>query len=142
MTSFGSYDDFINFCKAVHADEEDPELMFQDYEYFPREFYHESGMNEAEFDAIVKLQELKDQYSPEAIEDFFEFFTDIEEFEEVYCGEFGSEKEFAYHIVDECYNIEKSMGSLSCYFDYEAFARDLFMTDYHIGANGHVFRAC
>lgn len=32
---FNSYDDFIDFCKAIHADEEDPELMAQDYEGFP-----------------------------------------------------------------------------------------------------------
>lgn len=26
------------------------------------------------------------------------------------------------------------------YFDYEAFGRELFMFDYTMGANGHVFR--
>lgn len=29
LSSFNSYDDFIEFCKAIHADEEDPELMAQ-----------------------------------------------------------------------------------------------------------------
>jgi antirestriction protein len=32
------------------------------------------------------------------------------------------------------------MGSLARYFDYEAFARELFMYDYTMGANNHVFR--
>ena len=27
LSSFDDYDEFINFCKAIHADEEDPELM-------------------------------------------------------------------------------------------------------------------
>ena len=31
------------------------------------------------------------------------------------------------------------MGNLSNYFDYAAFARDLFMYDYYMD-NGHVFR--
>lgn len=31
------------------------------------------------------------------------------------------------------------MGDLSNYFDYAAFARDLFMYDYYMD-NGHVFR--
>ena len=30
LSSFDDYDDFINFCKAIHADEEDPELMAQE----------------------------------------------------------------------------------------------------------------
>ena len=36
VSSFDDYDEFINFCKAIHADEDDPELMFQDYECFLR----------------------------------------------------------------------------------------------------------
>ena len=32
------------------------------------------------------------------------------------------------------------MGNLANYFDYEAFARELFNRDYTMGANGHVFR--
>lgn len=32
------------------------------------------------------------------------------------------------------------MGSLERYFDYEAFARELFMYDYSMGANNNVFR--
>lgn len=31
LSTFDGYDEFINFCKALHADEDDPELMFQDY---------------------------------------------------------------------------------------------------------------
>ncbi|MBE6319301.1 MAG: antirestriction protein ArdA [Bacteroidales bacterium] len=46
---------------------------------------------------------------------------------------------FARHIVDECYDLDKMLGSLSYYFDYDAFARDLFMCDYHFD-NGHVFQ--
>lgn len=140
LTSFGSYSDFMDFCKAIHADEEYPELMFQDYENFPRDFYSESGIGENNFEAILRIQELKDQYGDEAVEDFFEYFTEDDDFEDAYCGQFYSEKDFAEHIVDECYDLEKSMGSLSCYFDYDAFARDLFISDYHMGSNGHVFR--
>ncbi|WP_289641033.1 antirestriction protein ArdA [uncultured Muribaculum sp.] len=85
----------INFCQAIHADEEDPELMAQDFECFPRQWYNEG---------------------------------------------FISEEDFARHIVEECYNLEKTMGDLARYFDYEAFGRELFMYDYTMGANGHVFR--
>ena len=31
ITKFNDYDEFIDVCRQLHADEEDPELMFQDY---------------------------------------------------------------------------------------------------------------
>lgn len=37
-------DGFISRCREIHADEADPELMFQDFEGFPREFYGESRL--------------------------------------------------------------------------------------------------
>ena len=44
-------------------------------------------------------------------------------------------------MVNDCYDIKKMMGDLADYFDYEAFARDLFISDYHFGSHGTVFRA-
>lgn len=37
-------DGFLAHCREIHADESDPELMYQDYEGFPREFYGESSL--------------------------------------------------------------------------------------------------
>lgn len=63
---------------------------------------------------------------------------DGEDFDERYQGEWNSEEDFAYHIVEECYDLAKTMGNLACYFDYQAFARDLFLGDYTY-QDGHVF---
>lgn len=38
-------DGFLARCREIHADEADPELMFQDFDGFPREFYGESGLS-------------------------------------------------------------------------------------------------
>ena len=65
---------------------------------------------------------------------------ELEHFEDCYVGEYDSEEDFARHIVDECYDLERTMGNLAQYFDYEAFGRELFMWDYSMGANNHVFR--
>ncbi|VEB35408.1 antirestriction protein [Legionella sainthelensi] len=46
-----------------------------------------------------------------------------------YQGCYDSEVEFARQLFDECY-ANQFPNSLSCYFDYEAFARDLFISDY------------
>ena len=31
LTTFSDYDEFRDYCYALHADEADPELMFKDY---------------------------------------------------------------------------------------------------------------
>lgn len=140
LSTFNDYDDFIDFCKAIHADEEDPELMAQDFEGFPRQWYDEGFMSEDDFDNIIEYSELCDKYSRETVDDYMEFHDELDDFEEAYCGEWDSEEDFARHIVEECYDLEKSMGELANYFDYEAFGRELFMWDYSMGANGNVFR--
>ena len=78
--------------------------------------------------------------STDSVDYYLEFNDLLDNFEEAYCGEWDSEEDVARHIVEECYNLEKMMGSLVNYFDYEAFARELFNWDYNMGANGHVFR--
>ncbi len=80
------------------------------------------------------------EHGADAVDDFMELYDDLADFEEAYCGEWDSEEDFARHIIDECYNIEKMMGSLANYFDYEAYARELFLYDYSMGANNNVFR--
>lgn len=140
LSSFDDYDDFINFCKAIHANEEDPELMAQDFECFPRQWYNEGFMDEDDFDHIKEYSELCDKYGNDAVDDYMEFEDTLDNFEEAFCGEWDSEEDFARHIVEECYDIERTMGNLSQYFDYEAFGRDLFNWDYNMGANNNVFR--
>ena len=139
LTTFNDYDDFVTFCKAIHADEAEPELMFQDFEGFPKEYYNESGFDEDDFNAVREYSELCEKYSPEAVDAFIDWgCEDLEHFEDCYMGEYDSEEDYAREYVEECYNLEK-MGDLAYYFDYEAYARDLFMCDYHFD-NGYVFQ--
>ena len=140
LSSFNSYDDFIDFCKAIHADEEDPELMAQDFEGFPRQWYNEGFMSEDDFDKILKYSEMCDEHGADAVDDYMEFHDELDNFDEAFCGKWDSEEDFARHIVDECYNLEQMMGNLANYFDYEAFGRELFMYDYSMGGNNYVFR--
>ena len=140
LSSFNAYDDFIDFCLAIHADEEDPELMAQDFEGFPRQWYNEGFMSEDDFDHILEYSDMCDKHGQEAVDDYMEFHDELDNFEEAYCGEWDSEEDFARHIISECYNLERAMGDLARYFDYEAFGRELFMWDYSMGANGNVFR--
>lgn len=140
IASFDDYDEFINFCLAIHADESDPELMAQDYEMFPRQWYNEGFMLREDFEKILEYNQMSEKYGAEAVDDYMDFNDSLDNFEEDYCGEWDSEEDFARHIIDECYDLERTMGNLANYFDYEAFGRELFMWDYNMGANGNVFR--
>ena len=141
ISTFDDYEDFVNFCLAIHADEEDPELMYQDFENMPDSLYHES-MGEKEFNKIAEYCELCDEYSVEAVDDFLEWDSteDLDNMHDAYVGVYDSREDFAREIVSDCYDIENIMGNLACYFDYEEFARDLFMGDYYFGSHGTVLR--
>ena len=141
VSTFDDYEDFVNFCLAIHADESEPELMYQDYENMPDSLYHES-MGEEEFNKIAEYCELCDDYSVEAVEDFLKLYRPdyIDMMRVAYAGVYDSKEDFAREIVNECYDLEKMMGDLAYYFDYEEFARDLFLNDYHFGSHGTVFR--
>lgn len=61
--------------------------------------------------------------------------------DECYQGCFDSEIDFAWQLFDECY-AHQVPDSLICYFDCEAFARDLFINDYcsvDVDRQMHVF---
>ena len=141
LSTFDDYEEFVNFCLAIHADEEDPEIMYQDFENMPDSLYHES-MGEKEFNQIAEYCELCDEYSVEAVDDFLEWYSpeDLDMMYDSYAGVYDSEEDFAREIVNGCYDLEKMMGDLSYYFDYEALARDLFVNDYHFGSHGTVLR--
>lgn len=141
VSTFDDYEDFVNFCCAIHADESDPELMYQDYDNMPGSLYSES-MGEKGFEKIMEYCELCDDYSVDAVDDFLEWDSteDLDRMHDAYVGEYDSKEDFAREIVNDCYDLDNMMGSLACYFDYEAFARDLFMCDYYFGSHGTVLR--
>ena len=141
VSTFGSYEYFKTFCLAIHADEAYPEIMCQDFANIPESLYHES-MGEEEFNNLLEYCELCDDYSVSAVDDFLELFRhdDLDRMEDAYVGVYDSKEDFAREIVNDCYDIEKMMGDLAYYFDYESLARDLFISDYHFGSHGTVLR--
>ena len=91
------------------------------------------GVQLGESENIDELCELA-----EAIEEHGEAFAVYAEstgdwsssnFEDAYCGTYRSELEYAEEIADECLLFEVP-ENIRFYFDYEKFARDLFMSDY------------
>lgn len=59
-------------------------------------------------------------------------------FDDAYCGEAESEEDFAYGFVEDHGLLNEVPESLRVYFDYEAWARDLFSSGY-VFHEGYVF---
>lgn len=139
IASFDDYDEFRDYLYQLHADERDPEFMAQDYENFPEAWYSESGwLNEEWFDKVKEYAELSNREAYYAYVDYFGEDATVSDFEDAYEGAFDSEEDFAYWLVDEI-GIE-NIQNKDAYFDYDKFARDLFMTDF-VYNNGYVFRS-
>lgn len=142
LTTFDDFEDFINFCKAIHADEEDPELDAQDWENLPSGLDGDDLFISDHWNEFKEYLELCDSYDADAVDAFVGHFgiDSLSDFEDRYQGEYKTMEDYAEYIVSELYDLDRIMGHLSCYFDYEKYARDL-ECDYTL-EDGYVFRTC
>ena len=112
LSDYADKEEFYEACRELHKDEEDVEFMFQDYENIPENLISESWISGNFFTLRDAVENLNETEQ----EAFF-----------VWCNykgyDLGEKDEFA-----------------KTYFDYEKFARDLFMYDYWFD-DGFVFRA-
>ncbi len=143
LTTFDNYEDFCDFCKRLHRDELDPEIMVQDFEYYPKAWYHESGLPTAkEFDRIKEYSEL-DEDKKEAYEIYLDNYDDdatIEDFEDRYEGKYDSGEDFAEHLCEECGYFKNLPEWLQCCIDYSAVWRTLDTGGDYSEYDGHIFR--
>jgi len=140
---YDSRSDFYTACYELHDDEEDPELMFQEWEGFPNgnAVINESGWLDWEF--IDSLRKAIENHNAAAYIAFVEwsFDTDYSKFEDAYYSEAESEEAFT-----EAYLVDN--GALSDVpewvipaIDFGYLARDLFSSDFTL-QDGFVFRNC
>ncbi|EDG1046004.1 antirestriction protein ArdA [Salmonella enterica subsp. enterica serovar Infantis] len=109
LTTFDDERDFFAACRALHQDEADPELMFQDYEGFPGNMASECHINWAWVEGFRLARD--------------------EGCEEAFAVEFASDTGLLADVPE----------TVALYFDYEAYARDLFLDSFTF-IDGHVFR--
>ena len=144
LEQFTDAEDFLEVCHTLHDDEEDPELMFQDFQGFPRELYGES-MSTEEIQTILDYLAL-DEEEREMIADYIQCFGGrISDFEDLLDkaknsehGKWDDFQDFADMMADEMISSSNAPEFITNYFDYEKFARELGW-DYEIGDNGWVF---
>lgn len=68
LAECATYAEFIKKCREVHKDEPDPELMIQDYDFFPDGLSCMEWLSEAEFNDVISA--FKDEEEAEELPKF------------------------------------------------------------------------
>ena len=147
LADYANRGEFVKACAMAHGDERNPEFMFQDWENIPEGLIDECFIPERLFDAIGAAKHM-DEDAREAFFVWLENFADTsnakdaeelaDDFRDEFQGVYTSEEDFAVEMVETCHELS---GFAEMYFDYAAFARDLFICEYRWVAP-FVFRAC
>ena len=143
-----NYAEFCEHCKVL-THESDPEFMITDFENFPRAWYAESGLpSESTYECIVGYSQMQDTDAFDTYMDIFGHssgYTDWDDlegdFEDRYRGQYKSDTDFADEYAEETGMLDGVPETVKCYFDYEAFARDLLSSDF-CEQDGHYFWNC
>ncbi len=118
LTTFDDERDFFAACRALHQDEADPELMFQDYEGFPGNMASECHINWA---WVEGFRRARDEGCEEAyrlwVDDTGE--TDFDSFRDAWWGEADSEEAFAVEFASDTGLLADVPETVALYFDYE-----------------------
>lgn len=143
LDDYSDRDSFIEACRELHSDEDDPELMFQDYEGFPSAWYSESS---APPDVLWEWLELDDKerlafgaYANHMGED-----VSIDDFRDAWEGQWDSGADFAEHIAEECGDIPENLPSWIVIDWAASWDRNLrydFFEEDDADGNNHIFRS-
>lgn len=122
LSDYSDREDFYEACKELHKDEPDPELMFQDFEGFPRSLYSESNVS----DELIEYANL-DEDDRELLAVYHQGVdgdATIDKVRDAYQGKFSSESDWASDFLEETGALNEVPESLRNYIDFEAYARD------------------
>lgn len=119
---YSNGDDFYKDCLELHKDEQDPELMFQDFEGFPREYYGESQLDPSVWE-WVQLHEDQQEIVCAYLENENPGAEPIEALN-AHAGTYDSPEDWAEEFLNDTGALNQIPEDLRMYFDYEAYARD------------------
>lgn len=148
LSDYSDYDELLTAMKSLHADEDDPEFMYQDYEINPLlenlGLVSESHISCDIYEVWTNIQ--NSDYDAEIVEAFIDCIGSYDSIEEIlekvedsYYGQYSSDEDFAQNLLIETDCIPKNLPSY-VYIDWERTARDIMM-DYST-SNGYYFRNC
>ena len=114
--------EFYAACIALHADEADPEIMFQDYQSFPRQYYGESHIQPELWDWLAMSDDDRDML--EAYHQRIDCEADLEAVRDCFMGVFDSKRDWAEDFIDSTDLLGRIPDDLRNYFDVDMWARD------------------
>lgn len=137
LENYVDRDEFIEACVELHKDEDDPELMFQDWKDVPNDMISESHISPE----VWELIEAFDEHDEDAAKAYVHCFGEWndEQFRDRYRGEFNSWEEMVEEFLEETGTLEQIPENLRYYFDYEKYARDIRLSGDMIEHDGHFF---
>jgi antirestriction protein len=136
VSAYNDREDFIEAALALHADEADPELMFQDFQGFPRVYYGESELDFALWDWLALDED--DREMVELYQSEVDASASIDCIKEAYAGTYDSAEAWAEQWLDETGSLDEVPEGLRNYIDFEAYARDARLGgDYIFIENGY-----
>lgn len=124
LDDFDSKEEFLEYCvKTLHANERDPELMFQDWEYIPDGFIGESYISDKLWDFINLEGDYSIKYAiAEHCGNPQEAINILQS--QDYSVHYGCDdvEDVVYEYLDELG--PEGFSNLEQYFDYERFGRE------------------
>lgn len=140
LSDFSDMDSFLKRCSELHADESDPEFMFQDIDNdFNFRVTGEPGLDEIE--KMIDFLQLN-SWEKEQVEAWVELFgwretvkETLDAAENHYAGQADNWAEYAEQLYSECYEIPEFLQN---YIDWHAIGRDLSFEN-SMASNGIIF---
>jgi antirestriction protein len=122
LANYSDRESFYEACKELHKDETDPELMFQDFENFPRSLYSESDVSEE----LIEFANLDDDDREllTVYQNGIDESATIEQARENFQGKYDSEEDWAAQFLEDTGSLNEIPENLRNYFDFQAYARD------------------
>ncbi|MCK8417584.1 antirestriction protein ArdA [Erwinia amylovora] len=129
---------FYADCKEMHADEVSPEFLFQSANGLPSAIVDDFGFNWALMGELLRHEE---NGKGQAFISFLKLKGNCsaEYFNESYIGMAKTQVDALEIITDMDALLEPLPEGLRGYFDFEAYARDIFLNEYDL-FNGFVYR--
>tara|TARA_R100000234_G_C4881162_1_gene127445 strand:+ start:60 stop:587 length:528 start_codon:yes stop_codon:yes gene_type:complete len=139
LEDYADRDAFYAACRKIHSDESDPELMFQDFEGFPKSYYSESDVSESLMEWVYL--DLDDRAMMAAYQEATGYKdVTLEQVQDAFYGRYDRDLDFAIEFAsDAVFNRmdPETLAIVDRFFDYESYLKDLtcgnFFIEYHDG---------
>ena len=123
LTTFDNKEDFLEWCsEELHADESDPELMFQDSENIPDKYYSESSVSDELWEYINVVKNY-DKDMVDAVLDAGYELSDLDD--AMWYRGCSSMKDVAYEMCSEMGFEAFTRETWESVFDYDHFGREI-----------------